>query len=318
MRRPCATVARRNRVMFPLTLLDAAGVYHPPLRTLLDAEPFRRSESRLTLALGQREGNAPFVCDLARLPHLLIAGADGSGKSSALRAFIATLLYRATAEELRLVLVDCDRTGLTAYDGIPHLLTGVISEARHGSNAFAWAAREMQHRYKRLSAAGVRNIAVYNQVANRALHETCREPMAHVVIVVDELAPLMRTCADSVQRSFIALAQMGRAAGIHVIITTRECSATVVSGHIKVNTPARMAFRVALPVQSRTILDRNGAEHLVEFGDVLFLPPTASAPLRLRAPSTSRLEASRIADFLRAQAPATLNEPVTADPVNSE
>ncbi|MGH9487380.1 MAG: DNA translocase FtsK [Terriglobales bacterium] len=252
------------------------------LREIIASEAFQRSKSPLTMALGKDANGAIVVSDLAAMPHLLIAGSTGSGKSVALNSMIVSLLYRSTPEQLRLILVDPKRLELGLYDGIPHLYTPIITEPKQAANALRNATREMERRLKLLASHGVRNIAQYNrrfEEQSPSLFENLGEdnrPLPYIVIVIDELADLMIVDAHNVEESITRLAQMARAVGIHLILATQRPSVDVITGLIKANFPARMSFRVATRVDSRTILDSQGAELLLGKGDMLFLPPGTS------------------------------------------
>lgn len=256
------------------------------LREIIASSEFQRSKSPLTMALGKDANGQIVVSDLAAMPHLLIAGSTGSGKSVALNSMIVSLLYKSTPEQLRLILVDPKRLELGLYDGIPHLYTPIITEPKLAANALRNATREMERRLKLLASRGVRNIAQYNRLFENSapglfdnLNPESGEgnrPLPYIVIVIDELADLMIVDAKNVEESITRLAQMARAVGMHLILATQRPSVDVITGLIKANFPARMSFRVATRVDSRTILDSQGAELLLGKGDMLFLPPGTS------------------------------------------
>lgn len=254
------------------------------LREIIASEAFQRSKSPLTMALGKDANGAIVVSDLTAMPHLLIAGSTGSGKSVALNSMIVSLLYKATPDQVRFILVDPKRLELGLYDGIPHLYTPIITEPKQAANALRNATREMERRLKLLASCGVRNIAQYNrrfENASPGLFENLNpaeenRPLPYIVIVIDELADLMIVDAHNVEESITRLAQMARAVGIHLILATQRPSVDVITGLIKANFPARISFRVATRVDSRTILDSQGAELLLGKGDMLFLPPGTS------------------------------------------
>jgi DNA segregation ATPase FtsK/SpoIIIE, S-DNA-T family len=278
------------------------------LRDLLESEAYRRSPSRLCLALGKTIHGEPFIGDLAVMPHLLIAGSTGTGKSVAINAMLTGILYRSTPADVRLILIDPKRLELKFYEDIPHLLTPVVVDPKQAANALGWAVREMEDRYKTLAAEGVRNIEQYNRNVREVLEERGSQkngeelkPLPYVVVVIDELADLMMVASNEVEESIARLAQMARAVGIHLILATQRPSVDVITGLIKANFPARISFRVSSKVDSRTILDGNGAEQLLGKGDMLYLPPASSRLIRLHGPYISEQESARLAAFLRKQ-----------------
>ena len=293
------------------------------LRELLESEMYRRSQSKLTLALGKTIHGEPFVSDLATMPHLLIAGATGTGKSVSVNAMLSSILFRSTPEDVRMIMIDPKRLELGIYEDIPHLLTPVVVDPKLAANALRWAVREMEERYKTLAAVGVRNIDQYNrnirlQQAEKGgpvLDEDGNEmkPLPFIVVLIDELADLMMVAANEVEESIARLAQMARAVGIHLILATQRPSVDVITGLIKANLPARISFRVSSKVDSRTILDGNGAEQLLGKGDMLYLPPASSRFVRLHGPYISEQESARLASFLRKQGKPTYDETITAD-----
>jgi DNA segregation ATPase FtsK/SpoIIIE, S-DNA-T family len=292
------------------------------LRELLESEVYRRSASKLTLTLGKTIHGEPFVTDLATMPHLLIAGSTGSGKSVSLNAMLTSMLYRATPEDVRMIMIDPKRLELGMYEDIPHLLTPVVVDPKQAANALRWAVREMEERYKTLAAEGVRNIEQFNRNVHHALQdkETQALPeserpktLPFVVVVIDELADLMMVASNEVEESIARLAQMARAVGIHLILATQRPSVDVITGLIKANLPARISFRVSSKTDSRTILDANGAEQLLGKGDMLFLPPASSRFIRLHGPYISEQESARLASFLRKQGKPVYDETITAE-----
>jgi S-DNA-T family DNA segregation ATPase FtsK/SpoIIIE len=290
------------------------------LRDILESDVFRRSGSKLTLALGKTIHGEPYVADLAAMPHLLVAGSTGTGKSVAINSMITSILYRATPEEVRMIMIDPKRLELGMYEEIPHLLTPVVVDPKQAANALAWAVREMEERYKTLAAEGVRNIEQYNRNMRHALEQK-REPeegeefrtLPYIVVVIDELADLMMVASSEVEESIARLAQMARAVGIHLILATQRPSVDVVTGLIKANLPARISFRLMSKVDSRTILDGNGAEQLLGRGDMLFLPPASSRLIRLHGPYISEQESARLAAFLKKQAKPVYDDTITAE-----
>jgi S-DNA-T family DNA segregation ATPase FtsK/SpoIIIE len=290
------------------------------LRELLESEVFRRSTSKLTLALGKTIHGEPFVADLTTMPHLLIAGSTGAGKSVGINGMLTSILYRATPDDVRMIMIDPKRLELGMYDDIPHLLTPVVVDPKQAANALRWAVREMEERYKTLAAEGVRNIEQYNRNIQQALLEKRTpeaaeppKPLPFIVVVIDELADLMMVASNEVEESIARLAQMARAVGIHLILATQRPSVDVITGLIKANLPSRISFRVSSKIDSRTILDANGAEQLLGRGDMLFLPPASSRFLRLHGPYISEQESARLASFLRKQGKPTYDETITAE-----
>ncbi len=288
------------------------------LRELLESDIYTRSASKLTFALGKTIHGEPFMADLATMPHLLIAGSTGSGKSVGLNAILTSILYRATPDDVRMIMVDPKRLELGMYEDIPHLMTPVVVEPKKAANALRWAVREMEDRYKTLAAYGVRNIEQFNRNVRAMLEsgETPEEgeptrPLPFIVVVVDELADLMMVAGNEVEESICRLAQMARAVGIHLILATQRPSVDVITGLIKANLPARISFRVSSKIDSRTILDSNGAEQLLGKGDMLFLPPASSRHTRLHGPYISEQESARLASFLRKQGKPVYDESIT-------
>ncbi len=290
------------------------------LRELLESENYRRSTSKLALALGKTIHGEPYVADLATMPHLLIAGSTGAGKSVGLNGMLTSILYRATPDDVRLILIDPKRLELGIYEDIPHLLTPVVVDPKQASNALRWAVGEMEERYKTLASEGVRNIEQYNRNVRQAIAEKRtppegaeQRPLPFIVVVIDELGDLMMVASNEVEESIARLAQMARAVGIHLILATQRPSVDVITGLIKANLPARIAFRVASKIDSRTILDGNGAEQLLGKGDLLFLPPATSRFIRLHGPYISEQESARLASYLRKQGKPAYDETITAE-----
>jgi DNA segregation ATPase FtsK/SpoIIIE, S-DNA-T family len=293
------------------------------MRELLEADAYKRSASKLTLSLGKTIHGEPFITDLATMPHLLIAGSTGTGKSVSVNAMLSSILFRATPEEVRMIMVDPKRLELGMYEEIPHLLTPVVVDPKLAANALRWAVREMEERYKTLAAVGVRNIEQYNRNLKAAQaekkgpvlddkgHEIKMLPS--IVVLIDELADLMMVAGNEVEESICRLAQMARAVGIHLILATQRPSVDVITGLIKANLPARISFRVSSKIDSRTILDSNGAEQLLGKGDMLFLPPASSRFVRLHGPYISEQESARLASFLRKQGKPTYDTSITED-----
>ncbi|HXQ97878.1 MAG TPA: DNA translocase FtsK [Candidatus Limnocylindrales bacterium] len=292
------------------------------LRDEIESPEFVNSASKLTLAMGKDLIGRHRVSDLALMPHLLIAGATGTGKSVFLNALIVSMLYKATPDELKLVMVDPKRLELGLYEGIPHLLAPVVTDPKVASNVLRNATREMEKRLKMLAQRGVRNIDQYNRTFKRSeslslfddAEEIEHKPLPYIVIVIDELADLMMVDTSNVEAAITRLAQMARAVGIHLILATQRPSVDVITGLIKANFPARISFRVASKVDSRTILDANGSESLLGRGDMLYLPAGSSRLHRIHGPLVSEEEITAVCEFWRGQAKAVYNEQLLEPP----
>ncbi len=271
------------------------------LREVMESEQMQNARSILTVALGKDIAGTPIVCDLAKMPHMLIAGQTGSGKSVCINAIINSLLYRASPDEVKLILVDPKVVELQCYNGIPHLLIPVVNDPRKAAAALAWAVAEMMERYDRFAEKKVRNLEGYNQQVER----TGEKPMARIVIIIDELADLMMVCKKDVEEYICRLTQLARAAGIHLIVATQRPSVDVITGLIKANIPSRIAFKTASSVDSRTILDRNGSEQLLGWGDMLYAPTGSFAPTRVQGCFLSDEEVNRIAKHVKDANPST-------------
>jgi len=279
------------------------------LRDVIESETFTKAKSRLTLAMGKDINGRIVVADLATMPHVLIAGSTGSGKSVAINAMIMSILYRTTPAQVRLILVDPKRVELGMYEGVPHLFTPIITEPKLAANALRNAVREMERRLKLLASRSVRNIDQYNKLFESTMPSLFddgedEEPLPYILIIIDELADLMMLDRANVEESITRLAQMARAVGIHLVLATQRPSVDVITGLIKANVPTRISFRLATKVDSRTILDTNGAESLLGRGDMLFLPPGASRLVRLHAPYVSEKETAAVVGFWKAQGQA--------------
>ena len=270
------------------------------LRELLESSQMQNAKSILTVALGKDIAGAPVVCDLAKMPHLLIAGATGSGKSVCINTIINSLLFRASPDEVKMILVDPKVVELQCYNGIPHLLLPVVNDPHKAAAALAWAVAEMMERYDKFAERGVRNLDGYNNSL-----EDGEKPMPRLVIIIDELADLMMVCKKDVEEYICRLTQLARAAGIHLIVATQRPSVDVITGLIKANIPSRIAFKTASSVDSRTILDHNGSEELLGMGDMLYLPTGSFAPTRVQGCFLSDEEVNRIADHVRQANPST-------------
>jgi S-DNA-T family DNA segregation ATPase FtsK/SpoIIIE len=279
------------------------------LRDVIESETFHKAKSRLTLAMGKDINGRIVTADLGSMPHVLIAGSTGSGKSVAINAMIMSLLFRTTPAQVRLILVDPKRVELGMYEGIPHLFTPIITEPKLAANALRNAVREMERRLKLLASRSVRNIDQYNKLFESTMPSLFddgedEEPLPYIVIIIDELSDLMMLDRANVEESITRLAQMARAVGIHLILATQRPSVDVITGLIKANVPTRISFRLATKVDSRTILDSNGAESLLGRGDMLFLPPGTSRLARLHSPYVSEKETAAVVSFWKAQGEA--------------
>jgi S-DNA-T family DNA segregation ATPase FtsK/SpoIIIE len=279
------------------------------LREVVESPEFLGTKSKLTLAMGKDINGRIITADLATMPHLLIAGSTGSGKSVAINAMIMSILYKSTPEQVRLILVDPKRLELGIYEGVPHLYVPIITEPKLAANALRNAVREMERRLKVLAAKGVRNLEQYNKLFESDTpslfeSESDEKPLPQIVIIIDELADLMMLDQSNVEESITRLAQMARAVGIHLVLATQRPSVDVITGLIKANFPSRISFRVATKIDSRTILDANGAESLLGKGDMLYLPSGSARVHRLHAPYTSEKETHAVVEFWRAQAQA--------------
>jgi S-DNA-T family DNA segregation ATPase FtsK/SpoIIIE len=299
------------RIVAPIPGKAAIGIEVPnavremvKFKEVVASSAFEKSKSKLTLCLGKDIVGVPVAAELDKMPHLLIAGATGTGKSVALNGMICSLLYKARPDEVKLIMVDPKRIELSNYDGIPHLITPVVTDAKKATNALYWAVREMERRYERLSERKARNIKQYNQKleaekAPAAGGDT--EKLPYIVIIIDELADLMMVASRDVEVALTRLAQMARAAGIHLILATQRPSVDVLTGIIKANFPTRLTFQVSSKTDSRTIIDANGAENLLGSGDMLFLPPGTAKLQRIHGPFISEGELARIIEFLKQQ-----------------
>ncbi len=290
------------------------------LRENIESQEFMGSKSKMTIAMGKDINGRIVTADLAGMPHLLIAGSTGAGKSVAINAMIMSILYKATPDQVRLILVDPKRLELGNYEGVPHLYTPIITEPKLAANALRNAVREMERRLKLLAAKGVRNIDQYNKLFDQngtpSLFDegSDEKPIPYIVIIIDELADLMMLDSSNVEESITRLAQMARAVGIHLVLATQRPSVDVITGLIKANFPARVSFRVATKVDSRTILDANGAEALLGKGDMLYLPSGSARVHRLHAPFVTEKEIAAVVEFWKAQGTAEYIQEFLAPP----
>ncbi|MCX8118862.1 MAG: DNA translocase FtsK 4TM domain-containing protein [Desulfobacterota bacterium] len=316
------------RIVAPIPGKSVVGIEVPNairetvyLKEIVDSDLFRSSKSKLTIGLGKDISGEPFVFDLAKMPHLLVAGSTGSGKSVSINAMINSILFKATPEEVRFIMIDPKMLELSDYDGIPHLLLPVVTHPKKAATALKWLVEEMERRYTVLAEKSVRNIEHYHQKIERESKERMRPPkrqgegeppegerpeeraeaLPYIVVVIDELADLMMVSSKEVEESITRLAQMARAVGIHLILATQRPSVDVLTGLIKANFPARISFQVTSKVDSRTILDTVGAEHLLGSGDMLFLPPGSAKLIRIHGAYISSAEIKRVVEFLKQQ-----------------
>ena len=306
-----ALASKSLRIEAPIPGKSSVGIEHPntipatvTLREVITSAQFRSQKSKLTIALGRDVAGTPNAIDLEKMPHLMIAGATGSGKSVCINTLITTFLFNNTPSDLRFILVDPKRVELTTYNGIPHLLTPVITEVDKTISALKWAIWEMERRYKLFSDLGKRNIAVYNESPGP------EGKLPYIVIIIDELADLMATAANNVEGSIVRLAQMARATGLHLVVATQRPSVDVLTGLIKANITARIAFATASQVDSRTILDMSGAEKLLGNGDMLFIGNGLSKPKRVQGCFVSDKEIEELVKFIKNQSEPDYEEAV--------
>lgn len=304
------------------------------LRDLMASRAFEKASSLLTLAMGKDISGQPMVADLGKMPHALVAGTTGSGKSVAINSMILSLLYKATPEQVRMIMIDPKMLELSVYEGIPHLLTPVVTDMKEAHNALRWAVGEMERRYKLMSKMGVRNLAGFNQMIDDATArgEIIKDPLFQmlnpqseiteipalstlpsIVIVIDELADMMMIVGKKVEESIARLAQKARAAGIHLLLATQRPSVDVLTGLIKANVPTRISFQVSSRIDSRTILDQGGAEALLGNGDMLFLPSGTSIPIRAHGAFVDDNEVHRVVEFLKQTGPANYLPEITQE-----
>lgn len=319
------------RIVAPIPGKAAIGIEVPNadretvrFKEIVASESYENSKSRLTICLGKDIVGNPVAATLDKMPHLLIAGATGAGKSVALNTMICSLLYKATPDEVKLIMVDPKRIELSAYDGIPHLITPVVKDAKKATNALFWAVKEMEHRYELLSEKKSRHIEQYNQKLMREQKQRKKsdadsekqppKSLPYIVVVIDELADLMMVASRDVEVALTRLAQMARAAGIHLILATQRPSVDVLTGIIKANFPTRLTFQVSSKTDSRTIIDTNGAENLLGMGDMLFMPPGTGRLQRIHGAYLSETELTGIIEFLKQQAAPEYDDRVVKAP----
>lgn len=306
------------RVEAPIPGRSLVGIEVPnhslevvPIRKIMDSDAMKGAKNKITVPLGLDVAGNPKVADIAKMPHVLIAGQTGSGKSVCVNSWISSILFRASPDEVRMIMVDPKRVELTPYNGIPHLLTPVIVEPEKVISALKWAVSEMERRYKMFTEVGAKNIESYNNMAGF-------QSVPYILIFIDELAEIMLFSPSEVEDNICRLAQMARAVGIHLILATQRPSVNVITGLIKANIPTRIAFAVSSMTDSRVILDTPGAEKLLGRGDMLYIPPELAKPVRVQGCFISDKEVNRLIDFLKTKKTADYNDQVVSQPVNSQ
>ncbi len=306
--------AKGVRIEAPIPGKEAVGIEVPnkntavvSIRSLIEAPAFDSAKSKLTTCLGVDVAGNPVYCDIAKMPHMMIAGTTGSGKSVCINSILMSILYKAKPDEVKLILIDPKKIELGVYNGISHLLVPVVSDPKNAAGALAWSVNEMERRFALIEETGVREIKAYNEVA---LRDGNREVLPHIVIIIDELADLMMMARDTVESSIARIAQKARAAGMHLIIGTQRPSVDVITGLIKANVPSRIAFTVASQVDSRTIIDVVGAEKLVGKGDMLYAPVGAMNPMRVQGSFVSDSEIESVISFLKGNSNAAYDEEI--------
>ncbi|MDQ0286312.1 S-DNA-T family DNA segregation ATPase FtsK/SpoIIIE [Desulfofundulus luciae] len=334
-----AMAAPGVRIEAPIPGKAAVGIEVPnreiatvQLRELLESREFMESPSRLTVVLGRDIAGAPVIADLGKMPHLLVAGATGSGKSVCINTLIASILFKATPDEVKFLMIDPKMVELTTYNGIPHLVSPVVTDAKKAAGVLRWAVKEMERRYELFARTGVRDIKRYNELFRTAGKKPATDaapppdetaaatttqpegPLPFVVIIIDELADLMMVAPADVEDSICRLAQMARAAGLHLVVATQRPSVDVITGLIKANIPSRISFAVSSQMDSRTILDMGGAEKLLGKGDMLFFPVGAPKPMRVQGAYLSDQEVENLTSFLREQAQPVYDQRVMEEP----
>ena len=295
--------AKTIRIEAPIPGKQAVGIEVPNeesevvhLRDILDTDTFKNHKSKLAFALGKDVSGEEIVTDIAKMPHVMIAGATGSGKSVCINTLIASIIYKAKPSDVKLIMVDPKIVELSVYNGIPHLMIPVVTDPKKAAGALAWAVQEMENRYTKFAAKGVRDLAGYNDAVEK---EDTLGKLPHIVIIIDELADLMMVAKNDVEGAICRLAQKARAAGMHLVIATQRPSVDVITGLIKANIPSRIAFAVSSQIDSRTILDQVGAEKLLGKGDMLFFPTGAPKPVRVQGAFVSDKDVEKIVDFLK-------------------
>ena len=309
--------AESIRIEAPIPGKQAVGIEIPnkekesvPLRDVIESDEFEDNKSKLTVALGKDVAGNIVLADIAKMPHVLIAGSTGSGKSVCINTIITSIIYNAKPSEVKMVMVDPKVVELSVYNGIPHLLIPVVTDPRKAAGALAWAVQEMDHRYNLFADKGVRDLKGFNAVIEKEAEDENVGKLPQIVIIIDELADLMMVAAKEVEDSICRLAQKARAAGMHLVIATQRPSVDVITGLIKANVPSRIAFAVSSQIDSRTILDQVGAEKLLGKGDMLYYPASASKPVRVQGAFVSDGEVEKIVDFVKSNGVATYNEDI--------
>jgi len=315
-----ALAAPSVRIEAPIPNKSAIGIEIPNrepkpvyIRELIESPDFYTLQYKIPFAIGKDVAGSPVIADITKMPHLLIAGATGSGKSVCINSLIISILYRCMPDEVKLILIDPKVVELSLYNGIPHLLIPVVTDAKKAANALSWAVQEMANRYKLFAAAGVRDVIGYNKWCE----ENGQEKLPYIVIIIDELADLMMVSPAEVEDSICRLAQMARAAGMHLVVATQRPSVDVITGLIKANIPSRIAFAVSSQVDSRTILDQAGAEKLLGRGDMLYLPIGLAKPLRVQGAYVSESEVEKVVEFLKQNFNIEYNQEVIEE-INSK
>ena len=310
------------RIEAPIPGKSAVGIEVPNknsqvvyLGDILSSPAFQENQMKMAFGVGKDIGGKVVVTDIAKMPHLLVAGATGAGKSVSINTLIMSILYRYSPEEVRMIMVDPKVVELQGYNGIPHLLIPVVTDPKKAAAALNWAVAEMTSRYKKFAAYGVRDLAGYNEKI-RGLSEEEREKeglsvLPQILIIIDELADLMMVSASEVEDAIVRLTQLARACGMHLIIATQRPSVNVITGLIKANVPSRIAFSVSSGVDSRTIIDMNGAEKLLGKGDMLFFPQNLPKPIRVQGAFVSDEEVAKVTEFLKAQGEADYNHAIS-------
>ena len=301
-----ALAARSLRIEAPIPGRSWAGIEIPNqtaamvgLKSILNTDTFRQRKSNMNIILGRNVAGNPILADITKMPHLLIAGSTGSGKTVCVNALITSLLYQNSPSELKFIMVDPKRVELTSYNNIPHLLTPVITDPDKAINSLKWSITEMEDRYELLSQLGARNIESYNKSVRTKYKN--REPLPYIIIIIDELADLMATHGREMEAVVVRLAQMARAVGIHLALSTQRPSVEVITGLIKANITTRIAFQVASQIDSRTIIDMGGAEKLLGNGDMLYLSGDSNRPVRIQGVFVSEKEVKKVTTFIKSQ-----------------
>ncbi len=313
------------RIEAPIPGKAAVGIEVPnreismvSLRELVESREFTTPSSRLTVALGKDIAGTPMVADLGKMPHLLVAGATGSGKSVCINTLVSSILYRATPDEVKFLMIDPKMVELTTYNGIPHLISPVVTDAKKAAGTLRWAVKEMERRYELFAQTGVRDISRYNKLCGVSSGESAPAPLPFIIVIIDELADLMMVAPADVEDSICRLAQMARAAGMHLLVATQRPSVDVITGLIKANIPSRISFAVSSQMDSRTILDMGGAEKLLGKGDMLFFPVGVPKPVRLQGAFLSDQEVEALVTYIKEQAEPVYDEQVLKTPPAEE